>query len=176
MGEKDDASADYGTFERHQRDGGVVRRARTVTSGGGTTSDGAQVVFECGLDRLLGKDPAKGHLMGSQGAFTDRVLVARSRFNAGLRLRRVFLDAGLQQLHAQSYTAREGGDGEMSDRQALARRRFNHLMRRLGRWGQIAEAAACFDELRLDLPVWVSNVRTALDKLCAVLEEEGRSS
>ena len=84
-----------------------------------------------------------------------------------MKLRRLFVKAGLVAIKAFDPEGR-GGGAEISDTQALARRGYNDLIRRLGQWGEIAAGVACFDCCP-DNERWRSNVRRALDKLCEVV-------
>lgn len=85
-----------------------------------------------------------------------------------MKLRRVFVDAGLVGVKAFDPNGPRGGGGEMSDKQALARRNFNDLMRRLGSHGAVASGPCCFDEMPTH-DVWLDRVRKALDRLCEVV-------
>lgn len=161
----DDRAVDTGPREREQRNGGIEIAPRQVLDAGGLTmSVGARAKFECVLDVLL----ERGLLAGTQGSRDDRKNIARSRFDAGIRLRRLFLDAGLVGVKAFDPEASRGKATEMSDAQALARREFNALMKRLGPYGTIALAPCCFDQMP-DNDRWLGNVRRALDELCLVV-------
>lgn len=160
---------DTGTTERARHGGGVHLAPRTVTEGGIETSVGAQALYECVLDRLLGPEPAIGYLAGSQGTRADRAAVARSRFEAGMKLRRLFTDAGLVGMKAFDMDGgRGGGTSEISDKQALARRSYNELMRRLGTYGAVASGPCCFDQMPTHA-AWLKRVQDALDRLCEVV-------
>lgn len=159
---------DTGTVERTRHGGGVHLAPRTQSEGGIETSVGAQALYECALDRLLGPEPGIGYLAGTQGSRADRAAVARSRFEAGMKMRRLFVDAGLVGMKAFDPDGARGGTGEMSDRQAMARRSYNDLMRRLGTQGAVASGPCCFDELPTN-SVWLKRVTDALDKLCEVV-------
>lgn len=160
------AGVDLGTSERRGHNGGVFLAPRTVTEGGISTSVGSQVLYECALDRLLGPEPAIGYLAGTQGSRADRAAVARSRYEAGMKLRRLFVDAGL--VGVKSFDPNGAGKsaaGEISDKAAMARKNFNDLMRRLGQMGNVAAGPCCFDEYPNN-PRWLANTLRALDQLC----------
>jgi len=158
---------DTGPRERHRHAGGVTLAPRTVTEGGIETSVGAQSMYDCPLDALLGPDPAIGYLAGTQGSRGDRASVARSRYEAGMRLRRMFVNAGLVAVRAYDHNATRG-QAEMSDRQALARREYNDVMRKMGEMGTIVSGPCCFDQMPTN-ERWLSNVRRGLDRLCEVV-------
>lgn len=158
------------TKERRAQNGGVRVAPRNVSDGGIALDLGDTANVECALDALMGEDPLRGALAGDQGCKADRVAVARSRKTAGLRLRSLFIDAGLVPVQAQTYQPRHGGgsDGEaMTDAQDRARSAYNRIIRAMGPWGEIAAGPCCYD-LVPDNDRWRSNVRRALDKLCEV--------
>jgi hypothetical protein len=160
----ENATVDAGTVERSRQAGGVRIAARILSEGGIERAVGAQANIECALDALLGQDPIKGHLAGDQGCRADRKAVARSRYEAGIRLRRLFVDAGLVPTKAQDYQPRIAGSGagaELSEKQEAARHGFNRIMQRLGQWGEIPAGPCCYD-LNPDNDRWRSNVRRAL--------------
>lgn len=166
---KDQLSAiDIGTRERAKHNGGLRLATRTITEGGIATSVGAQAMFECALDALLGKDPLQGSLAGSEGSRMDRRAVARSRYEAGMKLRRLFMKAGLVPVKSFNPDGR-GGGGDLSDTQESARAQYNSLIRKLGPWGEIVAGPACYDA-NPDNDRWRANVRKALDRLCEVVE------
>lgn len=156
---------DLGTPERAMRQGGVVTNVRVITDGGMEIHKGTAAKHECVLDALLGDKPGEGPLAGTQGSKSDREAVARSRWEAGMRLRRLFVDAGLVGVHASDPNVRGGGGDEMSDAQANARRRYNVVLRRLQGYAEIAAGPCCYDVMCSN-DRWLSNVRTALDHLC----------
>lgn len=159
---------DTGTVERALQGGGVYLAPRSVTEGGIETSVGAKALYECILDRLLGPDPGIGYLAGTQGSRADRAAVARSRYEAGMKMRRLFTDADLVGVKAFDPDGGRGGTGEISDRAAMARKNYNNLMRRLGERAAIASGVCCFDQMP-GSERHMANVRSALDALCAVL-------
>ena len=156
------------TPERMKHNGGVILAARSVTEGGISKSVGHQAINECVLDVMLGQKIEMGMLMGTQGTRLDRVAVARSRYEAGMRLRRLFMSAGLQQSVTADFGAASvgGGDpnGEGSD---AARTRYNHILRRMGIWGELAASACCYDCLP-HTAAQQDRIRQALDKLCLI--------
>jgi len=155
------------TPERMAKNGGVILAARTITDGGLQTSVGHQAKFECVLDALFGPNVGEGVLMGTQGTRLDRLAVARSRYEAGMRFRRVFMAAGLQALKAVDLSAARGADladGE-EDQREINRQRYSRIMRRMGVWGQIAAAVCCYDSMP-PTPASEDRLRQALDRLC----------
>lgn len=160
-------SVDTGNPGREKHRGGIFIAPRRQTEGGIVTDVGASVRFECALDELMGSDPAKGFLAGSEGAKRDREAVARSRYEAGMKLRRLFVKAGLVPVKSFDPNATGGGSG-LSDAQEMARAKYNGYIRNLGQWGEIAAGAACYDLLP-DNDRWRSNVRRALDRLCEMV-------
>lgn len=160
---------DTGTKERAARSGGVEVGPRAVLDNTGlNVSVGARATFECALDVLLGPLPSIGHLAGTQGSKRDREAVARSRYEAGMKMRRLFVNAGLVGVKAFDMDSVRGKVGDMTDEQAEARTDFNKLMRRLKAKGEIAAGPCCYDQLP-DNPRWLANVRDALDELCLVV-------
>jgi hypothetical protein len=155
------------TPERMAKNGGVVLAARSITEGGIQTSVGHQARVECVLDALFGPNIGEGILMGSQGTKLDRMAVARSRYEAGMRFRRVFMAAGLQALKAVDLSAAKGVDldDEEEDHRETNRRRYSRIMGRMGLWGHIAAAACCYDVVPQTAAAQ-SRLREALDKLC----------
>lgn len=152
---------DTGPRERAQHAGGVKLAPRTVTEGGIETSVGAQATFECVLDALFESD----QLLGSQGAKADRQAIARSRYEAGKRFRMLFIDAGLVPVKAFDIGGVRGKGGDITDKEAECRRRFNALVAKLGVLGPAASGVCCFD-VTSEHPAWIGTVQRALDRLC----------
>jgi len=165
-----EAGADTGTKERAARAGGIEIAPRAVLDNTGiSVSVGARATFECALDVMLGPLPAIGHLAGSQGAKQDRLNVARSRYEAGMKMRRLFMNAGLQGVKAHDLQGGPRGKAAHTpDEEEDARADFNKLMSRLGPKGEIAAGVCCYDKIP-DNPRWQANVREALDALCLVV-------
>lgn len=158
---------DIGTRERAARDGGIKIVPRVVTAGGSVKDWGAEARRGDPLDEML----SKGLLDGSQGSKHDRKAVARSRYDAGMRLAKLFVDAGLVGAHAQDFQPRNFGPAEMSDRQAEAVRKFSQMLRGVGNsWAAIATGPACHGVYAPTNRAWVSNVCVSLDKLCEFQE------
>lgn len=156
-------SIDTGPRERAQHGGGLTVAPRSVAAGGIVSTEvGAQAAFECVLDVLLGND----QLLGTQGSRQDRQAVARSRYEAGMKFRRLFVDAGLVGVKAFDMNGARGGSQEISDKEAAARAKFNELMRRLGRQAVMAQGPCCFDTFLPGNQRWLEDVRVALDHLC----------
>ena len=160
---------DTGTRERSRHQGGVDVAPRAILDSGGIqTSVGAQARFECSLDVLLGPLPAIGHLAGTQGSKHDREAVARSRYEAGMKMRRLFVNAGLVGVKAFDMDSVRGKIGDMTDEQAEARADFNALMRKLGAKGEIAAGPYCYHQMP-DNTRWLANVRDAHEALCLIV-------
>lgn len=159
------APVDTGPRERAQHGGGIRIAPRKLEDAGGiNVSVGAQARYECVLDALLGE----GMLDGTQGSKEDRRGIGRSRYEAGMKLRRLFVGAGLVGVRAFDPEATRGKLLDIPDEVALARRGYNDLMRRLGAYGTIASGPCCFD-VTPDNDRFLSNVRRALDELCLVM-------
>jgi len=162
-------ATDVGTKERGQHNGGVILTTRTVTEGGIETSVGAKATFECVLDQLLGRKASEGQLMGTQGTRSDREAVAHSRYIAGMRLRRLFTDAGLVGVAAKDPN-RSPGKGEISDKRDQALKEYHRIIRSLGpAWGPQASAWCCHANEPPTTEAQKNNCRIALDKLCEVM-------
>jgi hypothetical protein len=133
---------DLGPPERRRRQGGIVTGARVQSEGGLIVHEGARARVECALDALL----QGGALTGSQGGRRDREAVGRTRYEAGLSLRRLFHAAGLTGVHAFD-PERRGAGGDISDAQAGAFRRYNRLIRHLGDLAPTVASACCHDRV-----------------------------
>lgn len=158
----DHRAVDTGPRERENRNGGIEIAPRQVLDAGGlTVSVGARARFECVLDVLLGNKL----LDGTQGSREDRKNIGRSRYDAGMRMRRLFITAGLVGVRAYDPEATRGKALEISDDQAVARRDFNALMRKLGPYGTIASGPCCFDVMPSN-DRYLANVCRALDEFC----------
>lgn len=152
---------DVGTPERALRQGGISLAPRTISEGGIETSVGAQANAECVLDALY----LSGQLNGTQGARADRAAVGKSRYQQGLWLRELSIDAGLVPMRAANINA-GGGGGEMSDATADKRAQFTRTVRDVLKvFGNGTIAVVCFDQAA-DSPAKLSVVQSGLDRLC----------
>ncbi len=138
--------------------------ARVQSEGGAVVHEGVAAKIECALDALL----HAGILTGSQGGRRDRDAVARSRYEAGLSLRKLFQAAGLTGIHAYD-PDRRGGASEMTDAQANAFRRYNRVMRSLGEVAQTVAGPCCHDSVAA-APKQRSALTRGLDRLCELMD------
>lgn len=155
-------TVDLGTRERAHRQGGLAVGARVQTDGGIVVHHGAAARVECVLDALK----EAGLLDGSEGGKVDRAAVARSRYEQGLWLRRLFQRAGLQPVRAfEPGTVR--GTGDITDDMARARVRYNQTMRNLGDCGDTVVSFVCHDQVLRGEPS-LRALRRGLDRLCVL--------
>jgi hypothetical protein len=151
---------DVGTSERAQQQGGVYIAPRQITEGGFAVVHGAQARIECVIDALR-----EQHLLdGSEGAKADRVAVGRSRYQQALWLRELFMEAGLNPVHALDLNAR-GGQGDIPDAVAKARSLYNRTIRSLGAYGETVACFVCFDQFPKG-EAGLNGLRKGLDRLC----------
>jgi len=144
---------------------GVELGARVMTDGGIVVHEGAKAVASSVLEALL----KFGLLDGDQGTHVDRKSVARSRYEAGERIMRMFIDAGLNQIKAVDLDSTGGGSGaELSDKAAAAHRRFNDLVRVMGPWMGCLTSVVLHDQQPSGNEA-VRNVKNALDRVCVHL-------
>lgn len=157
-------NADFGPPERRRRQGGIDVGARVQTDGGVIIHRGARARIECALDALL----QAGVLTGNQGGRRDRDAIARTRYEAGLSLRRLFHAAGLTGVHAYD-PERRGGVSEPSDAQTSAFRRYNRIIRALGDLAPAVTAPCCHDSIAT-AAAQRQAVARGLDRLCELLD------
>ena len=151
---------DLGTPERHRHNGGLVFGARIQSDGGVVLHQGAAARFECALDAF--RDA--GILDGCEGGTVDRKIIARTRYEAGMRLRRLFIKAGQVGVRAANLNA-NGGGGDISDAVAQARSRYNAAIRHLGAFAQHTSAYCCHDHIAAT-PANIAALKRGLDRLC----------
>ena len=163
---KQDA-VDMGTPERALQNGGLVRGGRVHTGAGIVLHEGTAAKVECVLDALR----TTGLLNGHEGGFDDRRAVGRSRYDAGLWLRSIFLRAGLNSVQAMDVSRKTGNPigaaGELSDEAARARQKYNRLIRELGPFAETVTAFVCFDTIKRG-GQYLAMLRKGLDRLCSL--------
>lgn len=153
---------DLGTRERARQRGGLRVGARVQTDSGIVLHKGAIAEIECVLDAL--KDT--GLLDGREGTKIDRAAVGRSRYEQGAWLRRLFLNAGLNPVHAMDLNVR-GGSGEIDDSVARARMKYNRIVRELGPFAEAVTSFVCFDQVKRG-EQHMTMLRKGLDRLCVL--------
>lgn len=156
------SSADLGTSERADREGGIVVGARVISEGGVVLHQGARAANATIVEQML----REKFLLGTQGGKGEREAIASARFAAAERLQRMFHDAGLHELKAVNLNQQgHGGGEEISERADAARRRFNSVTRSLGQWMQCLTDIVLHNKAPASM-VDVRNVCNALDRLC----------
>lgn len=153
-------TADLGTAERENHHMGLEFGARVISDAGIVVHHGAKAVAGSTIEVLY----KSGLLDGDQGGRGERKAIARSRLDAGERLHRMFMAAGLNQLKAVDLN-RSGGGGEPGEELAQALAEFNALVRRMGTWMNCLTSVVMHDRPPATLTD-VRNVRAALDRLC----------
>jgi hypothetical protein len=155
-------TADLGPRERRNHGLGVEVGARIATEGGIVIHEGAKARAECVLDAML----ELGILDGVEGGKDDRRAVGRTRHMAGMRYRRTFESAGLNQVQAMDVTIRaQAGSGQIPDAVASSLKKFNSTTSRLGAFKAVAMNVCCFNSAPNSQSI-VSALKRALDRLC----------
>ncbi len=132
--------------ERFRHNGGIVREVRDSNDDESIRILGVRARYECRLDEWLGK----GFLGGGKSA--------QQRHDAGMWLRRLYLETHPESSTCKYEPRKSGGTEEMSDEQAWNFAALQDTLRALGKYQIDVARVVCYDQ-----PGSVESVRDGLD-------------